>query len=112
HYTFDLIVTDSEPMETRRTFTLNVSSLTILSGNLRNATAGQPYAQQLIAIGGTPPYTFSLAPQPSGPTQTTLPAGIAFSSSGLFSGTTALTGVYNFAVTVQDGAGNSFSRNY
>jgi large repetitive protein len=111
-YTFDLIVTDGQPMETRRTFTLKVSSLNILSGNPRTVTAGQAYSQQLTAVGGTPPYTFSIAPRPTVPTQPMLPDGITFSPTGLFSGTTALTGTYNSTVTVQDSAGNTFSRNY
>ena len=109
-YTFDLIVTDAAGAQAQRTFTLNVSSLVILSGSPRNGTAGVAYGQRFTAAGGTPPYTFAIAPVSL--TQDMLPPGFSVSPDGLLSGTTTSTGIYNFIVTAADAGGNTFARSY
>jgi hypothetical protein len=109
-YAFDLIVTDSVGASTQRSFTLNVSGLNILQGAPRSATTGVAYAEQFTAVGGTPPYTFSAAPQALG--QDTFPPGFVLSASGLLSGTTSSSGGYAFILTVRDSAGLTFSRTY
>jgi hypothetical protein len=115
NYTFDLIVTDAVGAQTQRTFTLHVASIAVLSGNLRsgtlrNVTTGASYVQQLTAVGGTPPYTFSLLPVNL--TTDMLPPGLTMSSGGLLSGTTTSSGTYSFVLHVQDSAGESFARTY
>ena len=73
--------------------------LAILTGaQLPNAEAGVPYSLQIVATGGTLPYTWSVFVGP-------LPPGLSISSSGLVSGTPLVSdggGVYAFTVQVQD----------
>lgn len=107
-YTFDLVGADTSGKTVRRTFTLHVSVIGIPSGT-RTPVAGQAFAQQFTGFGGTPPYTFSIAPL--SPAQDMLPPGMMLPSSGLWSGVAQSTGGYQFRLTVQDAAGNTFSRN-
>ena len=109
-YTFDLIVTDAAGTPLRRTFTLNVSSIVILSGSPRTATTGVAYAEQFTAAGGTTPYTFTGSPISL--TQDRLPPGFTLSPDGLLSGTTTSTGFYGFILTATDATGNTFARSY
>jgi len=53
------------------------------------------YGVQLVAIGGVPPYTWQK-------TAGNLPAGLAYNSGGLISGTTTGTGTSNFTFQVTD----------
>jgi large repetitive protein len=109
-YTFNLTATDSIGARVTRTFTLRVSPVNVFSGNLRNATAGVFYSEQLTAVGGTPPYTFSMSPVSL--TQDMLPPGITLSAGGLLSGTTSNTGNYGFKLTAVDSLGNRYSTTY
>jgi probable HAF family extracellular repeat protein len=112
-YTFDLIVQDSTGERVRRTFSLNVTPIAIVSGSLKGVTAGVAYSQQLTVVGGTAPYTFSYAPTgintPMFPPGT---PGITASSSGLISGTTTSTGSYSFYATATDQAGHTYTTSY
>jgi hypothetical protein len=79
--------------------TVSVTAL-IFSGpmTLPNGLVQSAYASQTLgAIGGTPPYTFTLI---SG----ALPPGITLSGTGnnTFSGTPTLTGVYSFTLRARD----------
>jgi hypothetical protein len=109
-YTFDLIVTDSAGTQVRRTFTLRVSAIGLVPGTPRTATVGTPYASQFTAVGGMPPYMFSMTP--TSLVQDMLPPGMTLSASGLISGTTSSTGNYGFLLRVDDSAGNTFSRTF
>lgn len=62
------------------------------------------YSATVAAIGGTPPYTFSLAPGSS------LPIGLSLASNGAISGTPALPGNTTFTVVVTDSTGHSASQ--
>ncbi|HUB66305.1 MAG TPA: putative Ig domain-containing protein [Candidatus Methylacidiphilales bacterium] len=53
------------------------------------------YSQTLMASGGTPPYTWSIA---SG----SLPAGLSLSSGGVISGTPTVAGTFSFTAQVTD----------
>lgn len=65
---------------------------------LPNATVGVPFAQTIIATGGTLPYTWSVV---SG----TLPAGITLNTqTGALSGTPTTAGTANFTLQVRDAA--------
>src|SRR5206468_4290178 len=94
-------VTDSgNPQQTaQRAMPLAVLTQLMITSNspLPAATAGVPYTQTLIAAGGTPNYTWSLA---SG----ALPTGIVFpgGTSPIISGTTTQTGLFNFTIRVVD----------
>jgi gliding motility-associated-like protein len=64
---------------------------------LTNATAGSVYTKQIAAAtGGTPTYTYALA---SG---STLPTGLAISSTGLITGTPTVPNTYTFSVVATD----------
>jgi hypothetical protein len=67
--------------------------LTITSASLPNGVAGMTYNAGLVATGGTPPYNWSVALQPSWMTWT---------ASGALSGTPATTGTSTVSVTVVD----------
>jgi len=65
--------------------------VTLSPTQLPGGVVGNAYSQQLVANGGTGPYTFSIQSLPLGP-NTTLPAGLTITSGGLISGTpTAVT---------------------
>jgi hypothetical protein len=70
--------------------------LTIVSTSpLGTGTVGNVFSRQLIASGGSPPYTWSLL---SG----ALPAGLVLNPSGTIGGTPTGTGVFNFTIKVTD----------
>lgn len=104
-YSFTLRVTDSTGATMERTFQMNVRTLNIASISLRQATYGVPYSQAISALGGTPPFSFSLL---SG----RLPEGLSLSPSGLISGTPANTGYWSFTVACTDSTGASISRSF
>jgi uncharacterized protein (TIGR03437 family) len=117
-YTFDIIMTDSNGTQLRRTFTMNVTPVAIAIGGLKTVTTGVTYSEQLTGLGGTPPYTFTYAPtsqftdmfpQPSSPGGTSC---LTASSSGLISGTCNTTGSYGFLATVHDNAGHTYTTSY
>lgn len=109
-YSFELTLTDSTGAQTRRLFSLKVSSIGILANALRPIQTGTVYDQRLTAIGGTAPYTFTIAT--NSPIQDVLPPGLAFSSEGTITGTPTATGNFSFRARVQDAGGNSFIRTF
>lgn len=58
-----------------------------------------PYSYELEAVGGTGPYTWSLAPG------STLPAGISLSDDGMITGLMEDPGTWDFSVVCTDAAG-------
>ncbi|MBM3293373.1 MAG: hypothetical protein FJY82_02490, partial [Candidatus Aminicenantes bacterium] len=70
--------------------------LVIFTSALPSGTAGTAYETYLVALGGTPPYTWSL-------TSGALPAGLELNAStGAIAGTPTAAGPYNFTVRVTD----------
>lgn len=59
---------------------------------------GAPYAAQLSAEGGLPPYRWSLSGG-------ALPSGLTLSPSGIITGTSSETGKYTYSVVVEDSKG-------
>jgi hypothetical protein len=100
---FEAVWTNSTGSVTSAPATLFVTngtpagSLQILTNSLPGGTAGSAYADQLSAIGGTPPYFWGLAAG-SGP----LPTGLTLSSSGLISGVPSAPGTTVVVVQVRD----------
>ena len=82
-----------------------IHPLDIATLSLPAATAGEPYSQALITIGGTPPYSFSGV---SG----SLPAGLGLSSAGVISGTPTAVGTSTFTARVKDDLGQSDEREF
>ncbi len=73
--------------------------LTVTSTVLPAGQVGVPYSFQLVASGGTPPLSWTLA---SG---STLPPNLVLSSTGLLSGGLTTSGSFAFTVLVLDAAG-------
>jgi len=70
----------------------------IFPNPLPNGQIGTPYATNLVAAGGTPPYTWSII---SG----ALPTGLTLNpAGGTISGTPTVTGTFSFVVRVTDSA--------
>jgi len=73
----------------------------ITTSGLPTANIGVNYSAQLTALGGQPPYTWSLSPTSAG-----LPAGLNISSSGLITGIPTGPGaIYDFSIRVTDSTG-------
>jgi large repetitive protein len=106
NYALGLRVTDRGGRVATGTVTLTVEAApTIQTAILPPGEPGIPYAAQLLATGGTTPYTWSL-------TGGTLPAGLTLSAAGVLSGTPAALGSATFTVQVTDGAGASHARTF
>ena len=70
--------------------------LQVTTSSLPAATGGVPYSATLTAHGGVKPYTWSV-------TSGSLPPGMTLDSfTGVISGTSDVTGTYQFMVTVKD----------
>jgi hypothetical protein len=106
-YNFTIQATDSLSATGSRAYTVAVGtfSLAVQPNTLPNGTQGVAYNQTLTAVGGTPPYTFSLS---SG----TLPTGVTLASDGTMSGTPSVPGSYTFIIQASDGTGDTGFRTY
>jgi uncharacterized repeat protein (TIGR03803 family) len=72
--------------------------LTVATTSLPAATVATPYSQNLVATGGTPPYTWTI-------TSGTTPSGLSFDpTAGLLSGTPDQFGEITLGVQVKDSA--------
>ena len=99
-YTFTLQVADSEtPPATATSSSLGITILgfvTITNTSLPAGNVGIFYDAQLMATGGTTPYTWTI-------TTGTLPPGLSLTAStGVISGTPTTTGSYPITVQVAD----------
>jgi hypothetical protein len=72
----------------------------VTTTTLSNGTVGTAYSAAESAVGGTPPYSWSLV---SG----SLPPGLALSSTGTISGTPTLEGNFAFTVKATDSVGGT-----
>ena len=102
-FTFTISVTDSEtPTHATRTATLSIAvtqpPLSIVTTSLVPGSVGNPYSQTLQAIGGMPPYTWSII-------LGTLPTGLILNpATGSITGTATATGSSTITVNVTDSA--------
>jgi len=100
NYTFTVQLTDTEPVSTN--LDVSVSVLGIATTSLPDGTNKISYSQSLTAVGGNPPYAWSL-------TAGALPPGLALANSGVLTGTPVLSGTpaaaqtFPFTVSVTAG---------
>jgi len=103
-YTFTVQLSDGNGSITNRTLTLVINgssgNLAINSTTLTNATQNAFYSNRLSAVGGVPPYTWTLSPGSAG-----LPSGISLSTNGVISGTPIGSGTATFIPAVTDSTG-------
>jgi uncharacterized repeat protein (TIGR03803 family) len=86
-------------------FTVASGPLQVTTANLLNGTNGLFYNQQLAAVGGQPPYSWSLSPG-SG----SLPPDLSLAGNGVLSGIPVATGTSNFSARVTDSASNTMDQ--
>jgi len=88
-------VADSSQSATATVVVTPVGAITIDTVSIPDAVTGTPYNTDLTAIGGTPPYQWSVS---SGG----LPTGFQLSTAGSISGTTNTLGQFTFTAMVTD----------
>jgi len=76
-------------------FVLADSPVAITTTSLAGGVVGEAYSQNLTAIGGVPPYKWSIATG-------ALPAGLSLGQAGQISGSPSAAGTANFTVKVTD----------
>ncbi len=106
-YTFTLRATDTAGTFSQRTFTVAVTPVSLAGSSLRRAIFGQSYGQQVVAVGGTPPYTYTLLPYSA---VYPIPPGLTMSGTGLLTGTPSNSGLFSMRIQVGDSAGASTQR--
>src|SRR2546430_237835 len=77
--------------------------LMVSTAALQDGVAGLPYTQQLVAMGGAEPYSW---------TGSGLPSGLSVSSDGVVSGTPTGSGSSQVSVTVTDGGSRTATATY
>lgn len=98
-YTFSLVVSDAGGQSLTIPFTQTVSPLAITPGTLGPGMVGTPYSAELVASGGTAPYTFLLS------TASGMVPGITLSASGQLAGIPTSPGNFDIFGSVVDANG-------
>ena len=105
---FTIQVTDNAGAQVSQAFTITINppSLSITtSSSLPNGAVGASYSQKFGAVGGTPPYTWSLSGD-------SIP-GLTFSTSQVtLSGVPTTAGTYNFTLQAADSGGLTATRSF
>lgn len=106
-FTFTVSVASAGTTQTSD-LTLNVADgslpLAIVDQQLPAAEFSRNYQVALVAVGGKPPYTWTLN------SDSTLPAGLALSTDGLLEGRAAQAGDFPFSVTLTDADGTTAAK--
>ncbi|MCC6390036.1 MAG: putative Ig domain-containing protein [Bryobacterales bacterium] len=108
NYSFIIQVSDSQTQTVQKAFTLAVTGRINITtaAVLPSAAVRQAYNQTLVATGGTPPYSWSLA---AGGTP---PLGLTLDKNGVLSGTPTSAGAFNFTAQVTDSQNISATRTF
>ncbi len=95
--TFAIQATDSTGVKGSKTFTLSIVSTPAISTTspLPGGEIGVLYSQTLTAVGGAPPYTWSVSAN-------ALPAGLTLSAAGTIGGTPSAAGTFTFTAQITD----------
>jgi hypothetical protein len=98
-FNFTVQVTDQQSTTVTQSYSLTITNppLVITTTSLPVAVVTVPYANQLQATGGQPPYTWTL-----GPGSDLLPFGLDLSTNGLVSGVPASSGISNLVFRATD----------
>lgn len=112
-YSLQIDVTDAHQTTASHVFPFLIAAasgggqtpLSLATRSLPSPANAQSYSAPLQAIGGTPPYAFSL-------TLGGLPTGLTLSQSGVISGTPSATGTFNFTVQVSDSLGSADTKSF
>jgi hypothetical protein len=97
-FTVEVVDQGTTPQQSRQEHSVRIRPLLRMAGPefLADIPSGTAYVEQVSAIGGKSPYTFSLVPG------STLPQGIFLRSTGRVDGTTNQDGTVAFEVRVTD----------
>jgi hypothetical protein len=103
NFTFTVRVTDASQNTADRQLSIQVagSPLQITTYQLPSGTVNSDYSAQMTAIGGQPPYAWSIPPASA-----SLPPNVILSSSGLISGMPTNSGTTYFYIRVTDATSN------
>ena len=105
--TFGITVTDAHGLTASGNVTMRVideATLFINTTSLLDAHIGIPYTQTLVAIGGKPPYTWSVSAG-------SLPEGVRITGTAL-TGVPSRTGIFPVTLQVKDSAGGTNASTY
>ena len=104
-YTFVIEATDANNCTGSRGYTVVIDPCLVVSPDtLPGGEVGTPYSEQLTAVGGTPPITFTTADP--------LPAGLNLAPTGLIDGIPTTPGISLFTVDASDAGGCVTSKDY
>jgi hypothetical protein len=107
-FPFTVQVTDSTGVRTAKSFTLLIEAprLSILNTSpLPLGTVDTSYSHPLVAVGGTPPFTWSVSSGSAG--------GLSLDpSTGILSGIPSVPATLNFTIQVRDAGGQTATRSF